>query len=469
MLAAANADQPDESRTYSYAADGSLWTGNGNGRYEYRDTGRPFHGPERVGGVAFAYDSNGNMKTGLDGREMTWDAENRLVKVIHTGRDANGASETVTTRYVYGADGARLKRIAKGKTTLTLPNYEVRDYGGAEETALLYPHPSVRIEGAGEDTETAYLHTDHLGSVRAISDKNGNRLERQTYRPYGTPSLLEDGLATDDHAWLGERFDPRAELMYLNARYHDPELGMFVSPDWFDPWEAGVGTQRYAYAGGDPVNAMDADGNAYASSSLEVSMDYSNQPGAHDYDWSRDVSSEGDSYTHQYTNGTYTISHGLVVASTNSITSYRDQGESFSSLTITPSSFLPAPVIVGARLCASNAVCRGYGIRLGRWVTSNILRSVLDISIDPLPNEVFNDGRISNPDRASSPIWQGLKSYKGKTKTNGKSGREKEFYEWDGIHNDIEVYDSKGRHKGSKDPVTGEIYKGPVRGRRLER
>ena len=36
---------------------------------------------------------------------------------------------------------------------------------------------------------------------------------------------------------------------------------MFLQPDWFEVTAAGVGTNRYAYAGGDPVNASDPGGN----------------------------------------------------------------------------------------------------------------------------------------------------------------------------------------------------------------
>ncbi|CAI2183521.1 8606_t:CDS:2, partial [Funneliformis geosporum] len=43
--------------------------------------------------------------------------------------------------------------------------------------------------------------------------------------------------------------------------------------------------------------------------------------------------------------------------------------------------------------------------------------------------------------------------------TNGKSGDDKRFYRWDNTHNDIEVYDRRGRHLGSMDPRTGKMYK----------
>lgn len=42
------------------------------------------------------------------------------------------------------------------------------------------------------------------------------------------------------------------------------------------------------------------------------------------------------------------------------------------------------------------------------------------------------------------------------------------IYEWDPVHNDIEVYDYKGNHIGSKNPATGELYKGPVKSRNIK-
>jgi len=60
---------------------------------------------------------------------------------------------------------------------------------------------------------------------------------------------------------MGERFDAGAGLQYLNARYYDPKLGMFIQPDWFEVTMAGVGTNRYAYSFNDPVNLRDPNGN----------------------------------------------------------------------------------------------------------------------------------------------------------------------------------------------------------------
>ncbi|MDF1585607.1 colicin E5-related ribonuclease, partial [Marinimicrococcus flavescens] len=42
----------------------------------------------------------------------------------------------------------------------------------------------------------------------------------------------------------------------------DPQLGRFIQPDWWDPTEEGVGTNRYAYADNDPINKSDPSGHA---------------------------------------------------------------------------------------------------------------------------------------------------------------------------------------------------------------
>lgn len=60
---------------------------------------------------------------------------------------------------------------------------------------------------------------------------------------------------------FSERHDAETGLLFLNARYCDPVIGRFTSPDWWDPNKPGVGTNRYAYAMNDPINKSDATGH----------------------------------------------------------------------------------------------------------------------------------------------------------------------------------------------------------------
>lgn len=81
---------------------------------------------------------------------------------------------------------------------------------------------------------------------------------------------------------------------------------------------------------------------------------------------------------------------------------------------------------------------------------------------DKSENDRWTQGgteRKINPSKAESKIWKELENYKIDIKTNGLSGKDKEYYKWDKLHNDIEVYDREGKHLGSKNPTTGKMYK----------
>ena len=144
------------------------------------------------------------------------------------------------TSYVYGADGTRQKKIeqtAGGGTTTTayFGPVEIRNFGqGAAEVVITYPHPSVRLVNGVLST----LHQDDLGSERAGANADGT----------------------------------------MNARYYDPHLGLFIQPDWFEVTKAGVGTNRYAYAGDDPVNASDPGGNQEAEPEAAAEPVSSSEP-----------------------------------------------------------------------------------------------------------------------------------------------------------------------------------------------
>jgi len=47
-----------------------------------------------------------------------------------------------------------------------------------------------------------------------------------------------------------------------------------------------------------------------------------------------------------------------------------------------------------------------------------------------------------------------------------RSGRR--YYEWDAMHEELEVYSRLGHHLGAVDPWTGMSTKGPVKGRRID-
>ncbi len=94
------------------------------------------------------------------------------------------------------------------------------------------------------------------------------------YGPYGEPLTTTRSTGSTIIAgkgYINERFDAETGLQYLHARYYDPMLARFLSPDSWDPILAGVDVNRYAYAGGDPINASDPNGHAILEGNCETS------------------------------------------------------------------------------------------------------------------------------------------------------------------------------------------------------
>lgn len=111
---------------------------------------------------------------------------------------------------------------------------------------------------ASAQTTVRYLHTDALGSVVAKTDANGNVIERMTYEPYG--DVVGEDL-TDGPGYTGHVRDAATGLNYMQQRYMDPQLGMFLSVDPVTAFEQPVGQfNRYRYANGNPYKFTDADG-----------------------------------------------------------------------------------------------------------------------------------------------------------------------------------------------------------------
>ncbi|MDV3513392.1 RHS repeat-associated core domain-containing protein [Stenotrophomonas sp. C1657] len=103
-----------------------------------------------------------------------------------------------------------------------------------------------------------YIHTDALGSVVAESDANGNVIKRYDYEPYGA---VVGGQVTDGPGYTGHVSDSATGLSYMQQRYMDPQLGVFLSVDPVTAYEQPVGQfNRYRYANGNPYKFTDPDG-----------------------------------------------------------------------------------------------------------------------------------------------------------------------------------------------------------------
>ena len=112
---------------------------------------------------------------------------------------------------------------------------------------------------AQQQSERLYYVHDGLGSVRQLVDTAGQIETNYAYDPFGVP--LVGGDVSNPYQFTGEAWDGEVGLLYLRARYYQPQTGGFVTKDpWAgDTWKPGT-LNRYAYARNAPVNSTDPSG-----------------------------------------------------------------------------------------------------------------------------------------------------------------------------------------------------------------
>ncbi|MGM0562950.1 MAG: RHS repeat domain-containing protein [Pseudomonadota bacterium] len=116
---------------------------------------------------------------------------------------------------------------------------------------------------------TRYIHTDPMGSPIAATDENGEILWVEDYKPYGERIRREEKSAPHKRWYTGHVQDDDTGLIYMGARYYDPEIGRFMSPDpvGFDAGNP-VSFNKYAYANNNPYRYVDPDGRIAVTAAI---------------------------------------------------------------------------------------------------------------------------------------------------------------------------------------------------------
>ncbi|MFF7203106.1 RHS repeat-associated core domain-containing protein [Streptomyces sp. NPDC008141] len=105
--------------------------------------------------------------------------------------------------------------------------------------------------------KTYYYLTDALGSVVALADDTGAKVNTYAYSPRGVRILATTTESVPQPYRFAGGFQDPTGLYHYAARYYDPNIGRFTSPD-----PSGQEKNPYLYAEGDPVNRIDPTGLA---------------------------------------------------------------------------------------------------------------------------------------------------------------------------------------------------------------
>ena len=292
------ADETLYERRYRHCREGRLLD-DGVRRYDYDDLGRLRSVTESERAWAYAWDEmdrrlltahdpaplleDADRVRCADERVFRYDDANRLIEV-RVGGEA-------VARFEYDHKG----RLAVSRTVRGIERFL---YGQADELFAttdeagrplrLFLHTPLgcvaEVQGSLAEGGVFFLHHDAQGACHTVTGRAGEVVARLEYDPFGAPLN-----AASQSRFMGRLWHPEARLYCFGARWYDPALGLFLTPDIFTarPDDARVVNaltdasgqaparalmledwlrqprrrNRNAFCGNDPINALDPNGH----------------------------------------------------------------------------------------------------------------------------------------------------------------------------------------------------------------
>ena len=157
------------------------------------------------------------------------------------------------------------------------------DHSNGSEKSIIYiggsPYESniIYIKDFNEDSEGSYkfLHKDYLGSILAISDEKGDKLEQRHYDAWGNlthlqirdneiisdPDKIEKKILLIDRGYTSHEHFQEVGIIHMNGRLYDPLLRRFLNADENiqDPYNT-QNYNKYGYVLNNPLMYNDPSG-----------------------------------------------------------------------------------------------------------------------------------------------------------------------------------------------------------------
>nr|WP_304651158.1 RHS repeat-associated core domain-containing protein [Bacteroides acidifaciens] len=105
-----------------------------------------------------------------------------------------------------------------------------------------------------------FYHPDHLGSSSFITNLDGEVVQHIEYVPFGEVFIEErNNVWNTPYLFNAKEFDEETGLYYYGARYYNPRLSIWISPDNLQEKLPEFST--YTYTHNNPIKYIDPDGN----------------------------------------------------------------------------------------------------------------------------------------------------------------------------------------------------------------
>jgi RHS repeat-associated protein len=262
------------SQTFNYDSFGNLKEVVGtNGRTIPTDSLT-----NRLNAAGTSYDVMGNVLT-WNGDTYEYDALGMMTRRCPSGCAVNAPD----WRFIYTADDERLwytqvNSQVPGATVFTLRDLDgstLRQYDAAAVWAIrdyIYRDGQLLASNAPGEGDR-HFHLDHLGTPRLITNAAAGKVAYHAYLPFGEEATLavqdvERRKFTGHERDATETSDVADDRDSMHARQFNPLLGRFLAVDPnVNPGRAAYrpqGWNHYAYVEGNPLRAIDPDGQTLA-------------------------------------------------------------------------------------------------------------------------------------------------------------------------------------------------------------
>ncbi len=109
------------------------------------------------------------------------------------------------------------------------------------------------LSGQTQAEELYYIHTDHLGTPKVMTDEAKNTVWEVDYLPFGKVVEITNNI-DQSKRFPGQYEDKESGYYYNYFRDYDPSLGRYLQSD---PIGLSGGLNTYAYVEGNPLNRVD--------------------------------------------------------------------------------------------------------------------------------------------------------------------------------------------------------------------
>ncbi|MBK8803087.1 MAG: hypothetical protein IPN71_13730 [Fibrobacteres bacterium] len=282
------ASEPTLSASYAYddndRIDSMKYGSSGVTKYKYKAgtnrldnvNGTVVPGSTRNASAAgnFRYDANGAMTgDGSTSNSLTYDYAGKLLRIsrtapylqssLHAIYDADGymvsytrisanpSAQGIESKHHYiRINGSAFKEFHEAWTRGTTTSPSI--YNSTAMVVNLYGRSSViGRRFPGTSLQRQFMVKDHQGSTVRLVNEDGTVAGAYDYYAYGDLRVLTGEATNLTSKWTGKEDFAEFGLMYFGARWYDPELGTWISPDPAHQFNSPYATTNSPIVGGD--------------------------------------------------------------------------------------------------------------------------------------------------------------------------------------------------------------------------